>query len=74
MSQLTPQEQKIMDLFDAGLTARRVAHRTGLSLPTVEKTIQMYNWSMIPDRRREASIALGSKTLLRNVLAAGGHR
>lgn len=74
MSQLTLQEQKIMDLFDAGLNAHSIARRTGFPLSSIAKTISQYSYSFASDRRHEAAMSRGSATLLRGLRAAGGHR
>lgn len=72
-----------------GITPRRKTHRfgclhqqgaasfaevTGYSINTVRSVLRFYNDSTAPDEAREASIAMGSRTLAKLVNAAGGHR
>lgn len=59
----TPQENRIMDLWDGGLSIKQIAAQTGLRKKTVETTVSYYH-GRAEQRLQEASIRAGSAALL----------
>jgi hypothetical protein len=60
---LTPQEERIMDLWDDGRSAREIHTRTGIPARTVSKAVTMYH-SDADDGRERRMLAQGSARLL----------
>ena len=59
----TPQENRIMDLWDGGLSINQIADQTGIRLHKVQNTIAYYH-GRAEQRVQEASIRAGSAALL----------
>lgn len=59
----TPQETRIMDLWDSGLSIKQIAVQTGIRQHKVENTISYYH-GRHEQRVQEASIRKGSMALL----------
>ncbi len=59
----TPQENRIMDLWDSGLSISQIAEQTGIGRHKVENTVSYYH-GRAEQRLQEASIRAGSAALL----------
>lgn len=60
---LTPQETRIMDLWDGGLSIKEIAGQTGIRQRKVENTVSHY-CGRADKRVHEASVRKGSAALL----------
>lgn len=59
----TPQENRIMDLWDGGLSIQQIAAQTGIRQHKVENTVSYYH-GRAEQRLQETSIRRGSRALL----------
>ena len=59
----TPQENRIMDLWDGGLSIKQIAAQTGIRLHKVEHIVSCFS-GRNEQRVAEASIRAGSAALL----------
>ncbi|MBT0666999.1 hypothetical protein HT136_01285 [Novosphingobium profundi] len=62
MSGITPQEERIMDMREAGNSVHTIARALGISLTVVTRTTGQYGYTG-PDKRHEAAMARGSRRL-----------
>lgn len=70
---MTPREQQVVDLIDAGVPAQRVARLTGLSVGYVRQLGRTYNFDSLDrqEQRRHAAIRVASIAHAAALLATG---
>jgi FixJ family two-component response regulator len=66
-------ERQVLELSDRGWKAQQISRETGLSLRTVQHTINRYHVSQYDGDKINARIARGSARLLDLIRAEGGH-
>ena len=72
-SGLTPQEVRIMDLWDAGYSQAEIVARTGLAAAPVQRTVDYYH-GRHETRQMHARVASGSEKLLQALVREFGNR
>lgn len=69
MAHLTPQETRIMDMWEGGMSMQRIAHRLNLKRRTVSNTVNMYDAGNLA-RTERAALTAGSARLFAAIKAA----
>lgn len=70
---MTPREQQVVDLIDAGVPAAQVAEQTGLSVTYVRQLGRTYDFGSLArqEQRRHAAIRAASAAHAAAILATG---